>query len=63
MTYEVWKCDLNALYNGNDIAVGVDEFVEDVETISDAKRAIHDLQDHRTAAWVVNKETREIVRI
>jgi hypothetical protein len=56
LMYEVWGLDLTlpSDFDGH--------FLEDCETYSEAIRAKKDYQEQGMAAWIVNKETHELLQ-
>ena len=57
--YEIWGCDLNGLYEPS--TGRPDVFLEDCMTYAEAAKVRDEWQTHDQAAWIVNKETREVV--
>ena len=57
--YEIWGCDTD---KDGDIQPFSEQFREDCLTLADAKIACQEWQSHGRAAWIVDKDTREMVK-
>lgn len=58
--YEIWSADLNSLY---DDMPSPEVFMEDCFSLEDAISVMKTYQNHDTAAWIVDKNSRKIVKI
>ncbi len=56
--YEVWTADLNSLYEDQ---VRPAVFAEDCFSFDEATKAVKDYQSNDMAAWILDKNTNEIV--